>query len=376
STMQRVGLNRGLSAAVLLLHTWAWVRTDAIDPIPKIDGKLHSAVTLKENATHQFNCQSEGWTPQSPPLLTWYLNGERQSQAPDSGTDQLVLPPWEPVRVRDRGSKPNGTFALHARKWDRELVCAVADPQSGKSYNATVVLNVQYQPEILRVNAHYSETSDPGISLVLFALVRSNPLATITWLDQAGHVVANTSDFLILDSRGYPWLTKHTLRVSPSNLSGNVSVKASNSLGYAQSNLTLTEFLRSRVEVPLLGIVTGGALGFVTLLILTLLLLFLLHKNKGKDIEKPVEITIPKSESPQARLDSRYLPRENMSLPSNLQLNDLKTPCKGEMAPKQGEEGNSDQDLCAAYAARGFTRYPMVGYIYKVNSMSSDEIWL
>lgn len=89
------------------------------------------------------------------------------------------------------------------------------------------------------MNAHYSETSDPGLSLVLFALVRSNPPATITFVDQSGQLVANTSDFLILDSRSYPWLTNHTLRVTLSSLSGNVSLNASNSVGTVQSNLTL-----------------------------------------------------------------------------------------------------------------------------------------
>jgi hypothetical protein len=99
--------------------------------------------------------------------------------------------------------------------------------------------SITVQPEILRVNAHYTETSDPGLSLVLFALVRSNPPAHITWVDQSGQRVANTSDFLILDSRSYPWLTNHTLQVAPSSLSGNVSVNASNSVGAAQSNLAL-----------------------------------------------------------------------------------------------------------------------------------------
>lgn len=44
------------------------------------------------------------------------------------------------------------------------------------------------------------------------------------------------------------------------------------------------EFLQSRVEVPVLGIVTGGVAGFVTLLILTLMVLCLLHKDKTKII--------------------------------------------------------------------------------------------
>lgn len=95
------------------------------------------------------------------------------------------------------------------------------------------------QPEILGLNAHYSDAPDPGLSLVLFALVRSNPPATITFVDQSGQLVANASDLLILDSRSYPWLTNHTLRVTLSSLSGNVSLNASNSVGTVQNNLTL-----------------------------------------------------------------------------------------------------------------------------------------
>ncbi|KAJ8403732.1 hypothetical protein AAFF_G00346000 [Aldrovandia affinis] len=261
---------------------------------PKIDVHPRSAVTVQENTTHRFKCQSEGWNPHAPPLLTWYLNGERQAQPSANGTGRLVMTSQGESRVLDGGYKNNSTFTLRARKWDRELVCAASNPQSGESYNATVILNVQFLPEIVQLNAHYSDTSDPGLSLVLFALVHSNPPATITWMDQSGRLVANTSDFLILDSRSYPWLTNHTLRVTLSSLSGNVSVNANNSVGTAQSNLTLAEFLQSSVEVPVLGILTGGAVGFVTLLILTLLLLFLLHKNKGKDIEKPVEIIMSK----------------------------------------------------------------------------------
>ncbi|KAJ7990225.1 hypothetical protein DPEC_G00298100 [Dallia pectoralis] len=281
-------------------------------------------------------------------------------------------------------SKRNSTFSLRARKWDRELVCAVSGPHSGDSYNATVSLNVQFQPEILRVSAHYTETADPGLSLVLFALVRSNPPAHITWVDHSGQPVANSSDFLILDSRSYPWLTNHTLRVALGSLSGNVSVNASNSIGAVQSNLTLAEFLQSRVEVSVLSILTGGAVGFVTLLVLSLLVLCLLHKNKTKAIvEEPIEIIMERKrlDSPTGKIDKIRLPRENMSVPSNLQLNDLNTLRRVREAARHhlGEvtrEVEEDDDLSAAYAARGFARYPMIGYIYKVNSKSSDEIWL
>ncbi|XP_070983537.1 transmembrane protein 25-like isoform X1 [Oncorhynchus clarkii lewisi] len=385
-SMECVCLRQVPGTTVLLLNTLAWAWTGAIEHAPKIDGRHRAALTLKENVTHKFNCQSEGWNPHAPPLLTWYLNGERQRPPSDKRTPRrLVVTSREESGLLTPDSKHNSTFSLRARKWDRELVCAASSPHSGESYNATVTLNVQFQPEILRVNAHYTETSDPGLSLVLFALVRSNPPAHITWMDQSGQLVANTSDFLILDSRSYPWLTNHTLQVAPSSLSGNVSVNASNSVGAAQSNLALaglTEFLQSRVEVPVLGILTGGAVGFVTFLILSLLVLCLLHKNKGKAIiDEPVEIIMAKKcmESSSVKVDKISLPRENMSLPSNMQLNDLSTlhkaleTAKHHLGDKMREE---EEDLSAAYAARGFALYPMVGYIYKVNSKSSDEIWL
>ncbi|KAM4628362.1 transmembrane protein 25 [Polymixia lowei] len=382
--MECVGLRWwGPATTVLFFHTLAWCGTAAIEPAPKIDGRHRAAFTLQENMTHKFSCQSDGWDPRAPPLLTWYLNGERQSEpSPDRG--RLVMTSQEESEVMRPGSHHNSTFSLRARKWDRELVCAAANPRTGESYNATVILNVQFQPEILRVNAHYSETSDPGLSLVLFALVRSNPPATITFVDQSGQLVANTSDFLILDSRSYPWLTNHTLRVTLSSLSGNVSLNASNSVGAVQSNLTLAEFLQSRVEVPMLGIVTGGAMAFMSLLILSLIVLCLMQKN-SKAIDEPVEILMTKkSDSTNLKtekVDKVYLPRENMSLPSNMQLNDLSTLRKAREAAQQnnlgrGKKEEEDEDLSAAYAARGFARYPMVGYIYKVNSTSSEEIWL
>lgn len=371
--------------AALILHTFTWACTAAIDPAPKIDGQQSSSVTLQENVTHRFNCQSEGWNPQAPPLLTWYLNGERQSEVTGSrGAGRVVMTSPDDTGLLKFGSERNSTFTLRPKRWDRELVCAARNPAGGDSYNATVTLDVQFQPEILRVNAHYSETSDPGLSLILFALVRSNPPATISWVDQSGQVLANTSDFLILDSRSYPWLANHSLHVTLSSLSGNVSVNANNSLGSAHTNLTLTEFLQSRVEVPMFGIVTGGAAGFITLLILTLMVFFLLQKDKTKAIEEPVAVHLSSKcgDVLKVQVNRTYLPRENMSLPSHVQLNDDGALCKGgqqnskhnTLERKRGDE--EEEDLSAAYAARGFARYPMVGYIYKVSSTSSDEIWL
>ncbi|KAM8853766.1 transmembrane protein 25 [Synchiropus picturatus] len=370
-------------SVVMFLHMLAVSWTGAIEPAPTIDGQQRAALTMQENRTHTFNCQSEGWDPQAPPLLSWYLNGEQQKDpSPNSG--RLVMTSQEDSAIMNPGSHHNSTFSLRARKWDRELVCVASNPRSGESYNATVTLNVQFQPEILRVNALYGETSDPGLSLVLFALVRSNPPATITFVDQSGQLVANTSDFLILDSRSYPWMTNHTLRVTLSSLSGNISLNARNSVGAAQSNLTLAEFLQSRVEVPMLGIVTGGAMAFIVLLILSLIVLCLMQKNKTKSFDEPVEILMTKKSDSanlkSGKADKTHIPRENMSLPANMQLHDLSTLRRAREAALHNTVGEKkeeeDEDLSLAYAARGFARYPMVGYIYKVNSTSSEEIWL
>nr|XP_006642393.2 PREDICTED: transmembrane protein 25 isoform X1 [Lepisosteus oculatus]XP_015193103.1 PREDICTED: transmembrane protein 25 isoform X1 [Lepisosteus oculatus]XP_015193104.1 PREDICTED: transmembrane protein 25 isoform X1 [Lepisosteus oculatus] len=376
---------RGLWPALVLCYSWASVLTGTAEPMPRIDGQQHSAITLQENATRQFSCQSEGWPLQAPPLLTWYLNGEEQGGA-DAGKGRLLLtsssssPPRE-VGVFNSSSAHNSTFTLRARKSDRELACAAADPRGRESYNATVLLNVQFQPEIVQVSAQYTEPADPGLSLVLFALVRSNPPATITWVDQSGQLVTNTSDFLILDSRSYPWLTNHTLRVTLSSLSGNVSLSANNSLGVSHSSITLRDFLQSHVEVPVLGILAGGALGFIVLLILSLLLLCVVCKKRKSSAGKTAGASVPQSESSRLRLDAVCLPRENMSLPSNLQLNDLSALCRGQERDRQKKEeevekDQSEQDLSAMYAIRGLNRFPMMGYIYKASSMSSDEIWL
>lgn len=366
-------------SAVVLLHTLALSWTGAVESGPRIDGRQRASLTLRENVTHRFSCQADSWDPRAPPLLTWYLNGEQQTQSrpPPKRGRRVMAPPRDDFR--DRAPPPNSTFSLKVRRWDRELVCVASNPQTGQSYNATVSLNIQFQPEILKVKAQYSETADPGLALVLFALVRSNPPATLSFVDQAGHVVANTSDFLILDSHSYPWLTNHSLRVAMSSLSGNMSLNADNSLGTAQSNLTLAEFLQSRVEVPMLGIVTGGAMAFMALLILSLIVLCLLQKNKSKTIDEPVEIVMAtKSESTTLKPENPekpHMPRENMSLPSNMQLNDLSTLRRAREMAKQ-HSLDEEEDLSLAYAARGFARYPMVGYIYKVNSTSSEEIWL
>lgn len=116
--------------------------TGAIEPAPKIDGWQQAAVTMQENMTHRFNCQSDGWDPRAPPLLTWYLNGEQQRE-PSPNRGRLVMMSKEDSEVMRPGSSYNSTFSLRPRKWDKELVCVASNPRTGESYNATVTLNVQ-----------------------------------------------------------------------------------------------------------------------------------------------------------------------------------------------------------------------------------------
>ncbi|MGH0173633.1 UNVERIFIED_CONTAM: hypothetical protein FKN15_002721 [Acipenser sinensis] len=293
----------------MLSADWAWtlrallllpvvlIQSGVSEPLPRIDGRWRSIAMLRENVTREFSCQSEGWPAEAPPFLIWYLNGERQQ----TGDRVLVTSSSSPEQERgvSNQSSSHSTFTLRARKWDRELRCTVEHPVSGETYNASVLLNVQcecetecaaeFQPEIVRLIAHYSESSEPGLSLLLFVLVHSNPPATVTFVDESGQQVTNTSDFLILDTRSYPRLTNHTLRVTLSSLPGNVSVSASNELGITNSPLALTDLLLSRVEVPVLGIIVGGVLGFLSLVLLNLLVLCLVYKRgrrgAGRDVE-------------------------------------------------------------------------------------------
>ncbi|TRY58103.1 hypothetical protein DNTS_022734 [Danionella cerebrum] len=370
-----------LASFIFLIQTW---RCTAIDPIPRIDGQQASMLTVQENVTRHFICQSEGWDSQAPPLLTWYLDGERQSQVSGSrGVEPETMTSSLEKKIKFI-SERKSTYTLRPKRGDRELVCSASNPARGESYNASIKLNVQFQPEILQVEAQYSESSDSAPSLLILALVRSNPPAFISWVDQTGRVLANSSDFLFLDSRSLPWLVNHSLHLTLSTQHENISLNASNSLGSAHSNLTLTEFMQSRVELPVFGIVTGGVAGFVTLFILSLMVFCLLQKDKSKAMEDSPEArrTNKCGDGVALQVNGVYLRRENMSLPSHLMLNDDLTLCKGHQSStgntleKKIRTQEDEDDLSAAYAAPGFARYPMVGYIYKVSSTSSDEIWL
>ncbi|KFM00660.1 Transmembrane protein 25, partial [Aptenodytes forsteri] len=277
---------------------------------------------------------------------------------------------------------------LTARRTDRELNCSLMDPASGETYNASVLLDVQYKPEILRAGARYQEVEGAGLLLVLFVLVQANPPASITWVDQDGHVVANASEFLLLGATRYPGLANHSLHVHLGSAAGNFSVSAANSVGVTTASLLPPGLLDARVELPLLGIAVGAALALGALLSLGSCAACLACRRakpvpgKGRaGGSSPLSqcSRCSGSEHPQPR--GGHLPRQTQSLPPDLHLGNLTQ--EAGASPRDvgagagGEESTlPGLDNSLVLSKLGFVQLPMSGRIYKVPSVSSDEIWL
>uniref|UniRef100_A0A2K5Q0I7 Transmembrane protein 25 n=1 Tax=Cebus imitator TaxID=2715852 RepID=A0A2K5Q0I7_CEBIM len=328
---------------------------------PQIDGQTWAERALRENERHAFTCRVAGGP--GTPRLAWYLDGQLQ----EASTSRLLSVGGEAF------SGGTSTFTVTAQRAQHELNCSLQDPSSGRSANASVILNVQFKPEIAQVGAKYQEAQDSGLLVVLFALVRANPPANVTWIDQDGPVTVNTSDFLVLDAQNYPWLTNHTVQLQLRSLAHNLSVVATNDVGVTSASLPAPGLLATRVEVPLVGIVVAAGLALSTLMGFSTLVACLVCRKEKKT---------KGSDSNNLKLNNVRLPRENMSLPSNLQLNDL-TPDSRAVKPadRQMAQNNSRPELLdpepgGLLTSRGFIRLPMLGYIYRVSSVSSDEIWL
>ncbi|XP_014711083.2 transmembrane protein 25 isoform X1 [Equus asinus] len=347
---------------------------------PQIDGQTWAERALRENERHAFTCRVAGGP--GTPKLAWYLDGQLQ----EASTSRLLSVGGEAF------SGGTSTFTVTAQRAQHELNCSLQDPGSGRSANASVILNVQFKPEIAQVGAKYQEAQGPGLLVVLFALVRANPPANVTWIDQDGPVTVNTSDFLVLDAQSYPWLTNHTVQLQLRSLAHNLSVVATNDVGVTSASLPAPGLLATRVEVPLLGIVVAGGLALGTLVGFSTLVACLVCRKEKKikgSSRRPSLVSRayprlcpPCSDSNNLKLNNVRLPRENMSLPSNLQLNDLTPESRaGKPADRQMAQNNSRPELVDSepgglLTSRGFIRLPMLGYIYRVSSVSSDEIWL
>lgn len=337
---------------------------------PQIDGQTWAERALRENERHAFTCRVAGGP--GTPRLAWYLDGQLQ----EASTSKLLSVGGEAF------SGGTSTFTVTAHRAQHELNCSLQDPSSGRSANASVILNVQFKPEIAQVGAKYQEVQGPGLLVVLFALVRANPPANVTWIDQDGPVTVNTSDFLVLDAQNYPWLTNHTVQLQLRSLAHNLSVVATNDVGVTSASLPAPGLLATRVEVPLLGIVVAAGLALGTLVGFSTLVACLVCRKEKKTKGPSRRPSVISSDSNNLKLNNVRLPRESMSLPSNLQLNDL-TPDSRAVKPadRQMAQNNSRPELLdpepgGLLTSRGFIRLPMLGYIYRVSSVSSDEIWL
>lgn len=89
------------------------------------------------------------------------------------------------------------------------------------------------------MDSWFEEARAPGLFVILFVLVQANPPANITWVDQDGRQLVNTSNFLIVDVKTYPWLTNHTVQVQLTSLVQNFSFSASNDVGITNSSVLL-----------------------------------------------------------------------------------------------------------------------------------------
>nr|KAF6325859.1 transmembrane protein 25 [Myotis myotis] len=218
---------------------------------PQIDGQAWAERALRENERHPFTCRVAGVS--GTPRLAWYLDGQLQ----EASTSRLLRVGGEAF------SGGTSTLTVTAQRSQHELNCSLQDPGRGPAANASVILNVQFKPEIAQVGAKYQEAQGQGLLVVLFALVRANPPANVTWIDQDGPVTVNT----------------------------------------------LVACLVCRKE----------------------------KTTKGPS-RRP---SLLSSDSNNLKLNNVRLPRENMSLPSNLQLNDLTPDSRGKPADRQTAWNNS-----------------------------------
>ncbi|XP_035884366.1 transmembrane protein 25 isoform X3 [Phyllostomus discolor] len=337
---------------------------------PQINGQTWAKLALRENERYPFTCRVTGGS--GIPQLSWYLDGQLQ----EASTSRLL------TVGREAFSGGTSTFTVTAHRAQHELNCSLQDPSNGRSANASIILNVQFKPEIAQVGAKYQEAQGQGLLVVLFALVRANPPANVTWIDQDGLVTVNTSDFLVLEAQNYHWLTNHTIQLQLRSLAYNLSVVATNDVGVTSASLPAQGLLATQVEVPLLGIIVAGGLSLGTLVAFSTLVACLVYRKEKKTKGPSRRASLISRDSNNLKVNNVHLLRENLSLPCNLQLNDLTPdsragkPADQQMAWKNSRPELPDSEPGGLLTSQGFIRLPMLGYIYRVSSVSSDEIWL
>uniref|UniRef100_A0A8C3QNF3 Transmembrane protein 25 n=1 Tax=Cyanoderma ruficeps TaxID=181631 RepID=A0A8C3QNF3_9PASS len=275
---------------------------------PTTDEKPRAVCTLQEGEGRVFSC----WVPRPVPgaTLAWYLNGQKKEVNLSTVDTASIL-------------------TLTSQRSDHQLNCSLTSPTSSETYNTSILLNVQYKPEILRKGTHYQQVEDAGLLLVLFVLVQANPHASITWMDQDGHVMANTSKFLLPGTTSYPGLANHSFHIHLSCRAGNLSVSAANSVGITTASLLPTGLLDARVELPVLGVAIGVALAVAALLSLGFCAACLachlpkLVRGPGQEGNSPPSQCSHCNSSEPPQTQGTCLPRQTQSLPPNLRLSDL-----------------------------------------------------
>ncbi|XP_053819199.1 transmembrane protein 25 isoform X6 [Vidua chalybeata] len=208
-----------LALLLLLLLSLLALCLAALEELePTTDRQPRTVCTLQEGESRIFTC----WVPRPVPgaTLAWYLNGQKQELNLSTADTASIL-------------------TLTGQHSDHQLNCSLTIPTSSETYNTSILLNVQYKPEILWKDAHYQQVESAGLLLVLFVLVQTNPPASTTWMDQDGHVMANTSKLLLLGAN-------HSLHIHLSCTAGNLSISAANSVGIATASLLPTAALSPR----------------------------------------------------------------------------------------------------------------------------------
>ncbi|XP_072011666.1 transmembrane protein 25 isoform X1 [Engystomops pustulosus] len=287
-----------------------------------------------KDEVHGASCEA------SSSSLAWYLNGVRQEVG--LGREPPYMLPVSPGSTSSLSlSEIIGENCNDTKSKDEEL------------------LKIHFPPDSPVSAPHLS-----GLSLLLLLVIQSQPPSGFNLRDQDGRFFTNSSRFLLLDTRSVD--KNGTLRVKVSTKQGEVS----------QTSLTSTGLLNMRVELPLLHLIVAGSTLIAGILVVNALVCCLVLRKRRSEYQLGNQLTL--SISNNMKLNNSCLPREHMSLPSNLQLNDLRPQVKG-----SGNSTSATQEDVSAPSGTAnesvyswFDRFPLVGYIYKASSVSSDEIWL
>ncbi|KAM6334317.1 transmembrane protein 25 isoform 2-T4 [Alca torda] len=224
-----------------------------------------------------------------------------------------------PVRTRPTGAPG---------PWGGESCCQWGCPRPSCLLTARVCC--PGKPQILRADARYQQVEGAGLLLPLPVPVCANPPASISWLAQDRHMMANASEILLLGATRHQGLANHSLRIHLGSAAGNFSINAANSVGVTTASLLPPGLLDARVELPLLAVAVGAALALAALLGLGSCVACLACRRAKP---APGEVRAGRSsplrrcshcsgsEHPQPQ--GARLPRQTRSLPPDLRLDDL-----------------------------------------------------